>query len=276
MKDVEKSVLNMIGSQSNQNQYNLFKMKACWADIIGINNAKHCGPVKLERRILTLQVDSSVWSNHFVYYKSQFIRQINIFMGTDYVKDIKFTLGKSFKKGYVSSESIKNVMEDKLLVPSLTAEEKSGLNLKFSHIKNEKLREAIIGVEEKKLGLEKMYYEGKIKKCPVCGDYLKNDETICHICERKRIREIENKIWNQIHKEPWIKWHDLNKIIKCEEREFNIIKNDICLYYFEKIRLKTADEKEIKLGIQLKAEKPLALIKEQEYENILNFLQKGK
>ena len=276
MENVEKTVLKMIGSKTNQNQYNLFKMKACWADIIGINNAKHCGPVKLERRILKLQVDSSVWSNHFVYYKSQFIRQINIFMGTDYVKDIKFTLGKSFKKGYVSSESIKNVMEDKLLVPSLTAEEKSGLNLKFSHIKNEKLREAIIGVEEKKLGLEKMYYEGKIKKCPVCGDYLKNDETICHICERKRIREMENKIWNQIHKEPWIKWHDLNKIIKCEEREFNIIKNDICLYYFEKIRLKTADEKEIKLGIQLKAEKPLALIKEQEYENILNFLQKGK
>ena len=276
MENVEKTVLKMIGSKTNQNQYNLFKMKACWADIIGINNAKHCGPVKLERRILKLQVDSSVWSNHFVYYKSQFIRQINIFMGTDYVKDIKFTLGKSFKNGYVSSESIKNVMEDKLLVPSLTAEEKSGLNLKFSHIKNEKLREAIIGVEEKKLGLEKMYYEGKIKKCPVCGDYLKNDETICHICERKRIREMENKIWNQIHKEPWIKWHDLNKIIKCEEREFNIIKNDICLYYFEKIRLKTADEKEIKLGIQLKAEKPLALIKEQEYENILKFLQKGK
>ena len=185
MENVEKTVLKMIGSKTNQNQYNLFKMKACWADIIGINNAKHCGPVKLERRILKLQVDSSVWSNHFVYYKSQFIRQINIFMGTDYVKDIKFTLGKSFKKGYVSSESIKNVMEDKLLVPSLTAEEKSGLNLKFSHIKNEKLREAIIGVEEKKLGLEKMYYEGKIKKCPVCGDYLKNDETICHICERK-------------------------------------------------------------------------------------------
>lgn len=276
MENVEKTVLKMIGSKTNQNQYNLFKMKACWADIIGINNAKHCGPVKLERRILKLQVDSSVWSNHFVYYKSQFIRQINIFMGTDYVKDIKFTLGKSFKKGYVSSEIIKNVMEDKLLVPSLTAEEKSGLNLKFSHIKNEKLREAIIGVEEKKLGLEKMYYEGKIKKCPVCGDYLKNDEIICHICERKKIREMENKIWNQIHKEPWIKWHDLNKIIKCEEREFNIIKNDISLYYFEKIRLKTADEKEIKLGIQLKAEKPLALIKEQEYENILNFLQKGK
>ena len=276
MENVEKVVLKMIGSKTNQNQYNLFKMKSCWADIIGINNAKHCGPVKLERRILTLQVDSSVWSNHFVYYKSQFIRQINIFVGSDYIKDIKFTLGKSFKKGYISSKIIKKVTEDKLIVPSLTTEEKNGLKLKFSHIKNEKLREAIISVEEKRIGLEKLYDEGKIKKCPVCGEYLKNDETICYICERKRLQELECKIWNQIHKEPWIKWNDLNKIIKCDEREFNIIKNDINLYYFEKIRLKTADEQEIKLGIQLKAEKPLALIKEKEYENILKFLQKGK
>ena len=60
-----------------KDQYSLFKMKACWKEIIGNNNAKHCGPVKLERRILTLQVDSSVWANQFLYYKNQFIQQIN-------------------------------------------------------------------------------------------------------------------------------------------------------------------------------------------------------
>ena len=276
MKDVEKIILKMIGSQTNQNQYSLFKMKACWTDIIGENNAKHCGPVKLERRILTLQVDSSVWSNQFLYYKNQFIQQINIFMGNDYIKDIKFTLGKGFKKSYINSENKNSDTEDKLHVPSLTKNEKSGLKLKFSHIKNEKIRDAIIGVEEKRIGMEKLWEEGIIKKCPVCGRYLKNHEKNCYICENNRIRELEHKIWNQIHKEPWIKWYDLNKIIKCDEEEFKIIQNDIKLYYFEKIRLKTADEHEEKLGVQLKAEKPLALIKDKEYENILKFLQKGK
>ena len=276
MKDVEKVILKMVGSQANQNQYSLFKMKACWTDIIGENNAKHCGPVKLERRILTLQVDSSVWSNQFLYYKNQFIQQINIFMGNDYVKDIKFTLGRGFKKSYVNLENKSSNTEDKLKVPSLTEKEKSGLKLKFSHIINEKIRDAIIGVEEKRMGMEKLYDEGIIKKCPVCGNYLKNNEKICYICERKRLQELEHKIWNQIHKEPWIKWYDLNKIIKCNEGEFKVIQNDIKLYYFEKIRLKTADEQEEKLGVQIKTEKPLALIKEKEYENILKFLQKGK
>ena len=277
MEDIEKIVLEMVGTQTNQNQYNLFKMKACWADIIGNNNAKHCSPVKLERRILTLEVDSSVWSNQFVYYKSQFIRQINLFMGTDYVKDIRFILGKKFKNKYGNPKNSKiRPIEEKLLIPSATSEEKKGLQQKFSHISNEKVKNAIISVEEKRLGLEKLAEEGKIKKCIVCGQYLKNNEDICYICERKRIRELEHKIWEHVHREPWIKWYDLNKVLKCTEEEFKCIKNDIKMYYFEKIRLNTASEQEEKLGVQLKAEKPLALITEKEYINILKFLKKGK
>ena len=276
MEDVEKTVLKMIGSQTNQNQYSLFKMKACWKEIIGHNNAKHCGPVKLERRILTLQVDSSVWANQFLYYKNQFIQQINTFIGTDYVKDIKFTQGKNFKKGFKNKGEKTDIRENKLPIPPATEEEKKGLQLKFSHIADDKIRNAIIGVEEKKLGLEKLYREGVIKKCPVCGSFLKNNETICYACEIKMKQELEYKLWNHILKEPWIQWYDLQKAVKCSETDFTMIKNDIKNYYFEKIRTKTADSQEIKLGIQLKAEKPLALISEKEYENILKFLQKGK
>ena len=277
MEDIEKIVLEMVGTQTSQNQYNLFKMKACWAEIIGNNNAKHCIPVKLERRILTLEVDSSVWSNQFVYYKSQFIRQINLFMGTDYVKDIRFVLGKRFKNKYGNPKNSKiRPIEEKLLIPSATSEEKKGLQQKFSYISNEKVKNAIISVEEKRLGLEKLANEGKIKKCIVCGQYLKNNEDICYICERKRIRELEHKIWEHVHREPWIRWYDLNKVLKCTEEEFKYIKNDIKMYYFEKIRLNTASEQEEKLGVQLKAEKPLALITEKEYINILKFLKKGK
>ena len=276
MEDVEKTVLKMIGSQANQNQYSLFKMKACWKEIIGNNNAKHCGPVKLERRILTLQVDSSVWANQFLYYKNQLIQQINTFIGTDYVKDIKFTQSKNFKKGFRNKGETTDIRETKLRIPPATEEEKKGLQLKFSHIADDKIRNAIIGVEEKKLGLEKLYREGVIKKCPVCGSFLKNNETICYACEIKMKQELEYKLWNHILKEPWIQWYDLQKAVKCSETDFTMIKNDIKNYYFEKIRTKTADSQEVKLGIQLKAEKPLALISEKEYENILKFLQKGK
>lgn len=111
---------------------------------------------------------------------------------------------------------------------------------------------------------------------PCVRQFLKNNETICYACEIKMKQELEYKLWNHILKEPWIQWYDLQKAVKCSETDFTMIKNDIKNYFFEKIRTKTADSQEVKLGIQLKAEKPLALISEKEYENILKFLQKGK
>ena len=275
MEGIEKTVLKLIGSQTEKNGYNLFKMKACWSEIVGKNNAKHCGPAKLERRILTLQVDSSVWSNQFLYFKNQFIEKINSFMGVDYVKDIKFVLSKEFKNKihyHVKTEKDSN----KILIPELSEQEKKALFVKFSYIKNEKVRDAVIKAEEKRFGLEKLYEEGKIKKCPVCGQYLKNGELSCYLCEKEKQEKKEGNIRKKIKKEPWIQWHDMNKIIPCEETEFNMILNDIRSYYFEKLRLKTASESEEKLAVQLKTGKPFALISEKEYENVLKFLQKGK
>ena len=275
MEEIEKTVLKMIGSQAGKNRYNLFKMKACWPEIVGKNNAKHCGPVKLERRILTLQVDSSVWSNQFLYFKNQFIEKINFFMGVDYVKDIKFVLGREFKNKIhcqVKTEKESN----KISIPSLTEKEKEALSVKFSYIKNEKVRDAVIKAEEKRFGLEKLYEEGKIRKCPVCGQYLKNGESSCYLCEKEKQEKKEGSIRKKIKKEPWIQWYDINKVIPCEETEFHIILNDIKSYFFEKVRLKTASKSEEKLAVQLKTGKPLALISEKEYENVLGFLQKGK
>ena len=144
-------------------------------------------------------------------------------MGSDYVKDIRFVLGKSFKKRNRNPQTSKiSPIEEKLLIPPVTAAEKKGLQQKYSHISNEKVKNAIISVEEKRLGLEKLASEGKIKKCPVCGEYLKNNEDICYICERKRAWELEHKLWIHIQREPWIKWYDLNKVVRCSEEEFKL------------------------------------------------------
>lgn len=274
MKDVEKIVLKMIGSQSNQNQYNLFKMKANWAEIIGEHNAKHCSPLKMERRILTLEVDSSVWANQFLYYKEQFIKQMNHFMSNEYIKDIKFVIGQSFKK--IKKNKTKRKEEKNILLPPVTKEENEALHKQFAYLSNENVKNAVIKIEEKRLGLEKLCDSGKIKKCPFCGGYLKNGEKICYVCETEKRKENAYKIRKKIKNEPWIRWKDIKKVIPCDETEFTIIQNDMQAYYFEKVRLNHADEKEEKFAVQMKAGKPFALLSEKEYENILKFLQKGK
>ena len=276
MEDVDKILLNMIGTKASQNQYNLFKMKACWSEIAGKNNANHCIPVKLDRRILTLKVDSSVWANQFLYYKIQFIEKINRFMGVDYVKDIKFIVGSNIKIHIKKINKNIKTHKDKIDLPPLNDNEKKAIKIKFSHIQNDKIRNAVINAEEKRYGLEKLFNEGKIKKCPLCGSYIKDKRNICFECERKKQENKETEIWKLIIKEPWIGWNEANKVVKCDEFEFDIVKNDVKAYYFEKIRNKTADAKEEMIAIQLKSGKPYALIGEKEKVNILRFLQKGK
>ena len=196
-------------------------------------------------------------------------------MGIDYIKDIKFVLSKEFKNKIHYHEK-KEKESNKIIIPEISEQEKKALLVKFSYIKNEKVRTAVIKAEEKRFGLKKLYEEGKIKKCPVCGQYLKNGELSCYLCEKEKQEKKEDNIRKKIKKEPWIQWYDINKIIPCEEIEFNIILNDIKSYYFEKLRMKTASESEEKLAVQLKTGKPFALISEKEYENVLKFLQKGK
>lgn len=273
MEDVEKILIKMIGTRTNLNQYNLMKMRACWEEIVGKNNASHCVPYKLDRRILTLQVDSSTWANQFLYYKLQIIKKINIFMGVDYVKDIKFLMSSEYRKNIKKFDYKSRNKEEKLILPSLTEEEKEAIALKFSHIKNENLRNAVISAEEKRFGLEKLCDEGKIKKCPLCGTFIKDNKNICFRCEQERQKKRETEIWKWVVKEPWIGWQEIRKVLKCDEFEFDMIKNDVKSYYFEKVRNKTADEREEKIAVQLIAGKPYALIREKERENMLKFLR---
>lgn len=276
MKEIEKIVLKMIGTQKNQNQYNLFKLRSCWPEVVGKINAIHCGPVKLERRILFLQADSSVWSNQLIYYKKELLQKVNQFMGNEYVKDVRFSLGKDFKKNPVYLHKDEKKVGEILPLPFVTKEENKAFHLQFSHIKNEKLREAVIRVEKKRMGLHRLYEKGLIQLCPSCGSYLKNGETQCFSCLLKKEKRVAQDISYLIKREPWITWEDIQKIIKCDKILYNIVKNDVKSYYFERVRQEIADEEEKKLAIQLKAEKPLALISSSEYENILRFLQKRK
>ena len=272
MDEVEKIVLKMVGSRYNQNQYNLFKLKSCWREIAGAVNAKHCSPVKLERRVLFLKVDSSVWSNQLLYYKGEILAKINQFLEDNYIKDIKFILGQGFQN--VARPAVYSSKTECLQVPSVTPAEEKGLQSYFSHINDEHLREAIIRVEEKKLGLEKLYAKGIVKKCPLCSAYLKNGEELCYVCQRKKKEELHYQVSRIISGEPWIKWTDLCKQVKCDKMLFNVIKNDLESYYFEKVRQDTATEQEKNIAVQLKAGKPLGLLSSEEFTNILGFLQK--
>ena len=78
-------------------------MQSKWEQICGANVAKHSKPVRLERKVLYINTDSSVWANHLLMMKQQFINNINRVMTNDPVKDIKFFTG-SIENFFAASE----------------------------------------------------------------------------------------------------------------------------------------------------------------------------
>ena len=83
----------MLPNQEGRNKYFIFSMQSKWEQICGANVAKHSKPVRLERKVLYINTDSSVWANHLLMMKQQFINNINRVMTNDPVRDIKFFTG---------------------------------------------------------------------------------------------------------------------------------------------------------------------------------------
>lgn len=103
MEGIERVLLKMLPNQEGRNKYFIFSMQSKWEQICGANVAKHSKPVRLERKVLYINTDSSVWANHLLMMKQQFINNINRVMTNDPVKDIKFFTGSienfcSFRK----------------------------------------------------------------------------------------------------------------------------------------------------------------------------------
>ncbi len=70
------------------------ELKKSWKEIVGATNAMNTYPVSLKDGILTIAVSSPAWITQARFYKSSFIKKINIFLLHDdvIIHDIRFIL----------------------------------------------------------------------------------------------------------------------------------------------------------------------------------------
>lgn len=77
MDNVEQILLKMLPGKEERDTYTVFYLQSKWKSICGENVARHSKPVKLENKVLYINTDSSVWSNHLLLMKKQFLKNIN-------------------------------------------------------------------------------------------------------------------------------------------------------------------------------------------------------
>ncbi|MDD3818928.1 MAG: DUF721 domain-containing protein [Actinomycetota bacterium] len=93
MKEIEdiKSIIGgLIRDLNMDSKLNVTNIFSHWEEIVGTEISKKARPVKLVRNTLYISVASSTWANELRMMSGQLIDRINLFVGEDVVKSIKF------------------------------------------------------------------------------------------------------------------------------------------------------------------------------------------
>jgi len=64
-----------------------------WEKVVNKKIAKHTYAVKIVKKILYVNVDSSVWAQELNFLKREIIDRINTKVGETLIKDIRFKVG---------------------------------------------------------------------------------------------------------------------------------------------------------------------------------------
>lgn len=91
IKDILKKVIGKIEKQGPDRKE---KILNAWQRIAGDKAASHSRPVRITRKKMVIEVDSSTWFYSLTLQKNRLLREIIQELGEDQVKDIRFRMGE--------------------------------------------------------------------------------------------------------------------------------------------------------------------------------------
>lgn len=90
---IKEVIQNIIEKMSYMNGYKKAWLERNWIDLVGEEAGKHSKPYKIERDILFISVDSSVWNQALFMIRANLIVKINQKFARKIVEDIKYQIG---------------------------------------------------------------------------------------------------------------------------------------------------------------------------------------
>ena len=90
---IKEVIQNIIEKMSYMNGYKRAWLEKNWITLVGEEAGKHSKPYKIERDILLINVDSSVWNQELFMIRASLIVKINQKFARKIVEDIKYQIG---------------------------------------------------------------------------------------------------------------------------------------------------------------------------------------
>lgn len=116
----------------------------------------------------------------------------------------------------------------------------------------------------------------KIVRCPKCGAKMLSDNELCNVCEREERHNLQKKLIELIKVQPWLQYKECQQYLPCSHIAFNDAKEILQNYYFEKVRLDSADEMDCYMAVMLLTGKSAEVLDTTTYENSLVYLRRNQ
>ena len=112
--------------------------------------------------------------------------------------------------------------------------------------------------------------------CPKCGARMLKELSICSVCEREERHKLRENLAELLRIQPWLTYEDCKAYYKCDKILFTAVKENLKNYYFERVRLGYADEKDEIMAALLLTEKHPEELTKAMFENTLTYLRRDQ
>jgi hypothetical protein len=147
MDSLARTLGNLLRARGLDGRLSEYHILGQWQKSVGAAIARHAQPVSLRGKKLYLSVDSPAWMQQLSLLKPVLIEKINGSLGRQAINDIALKLGEV--------ESSERPQEEPVVLPPLSAEDRSRIEQYLEGIHDPEARDALRRVMEKDFQVKK-------------------------------------------------------------------------------------------------------------------------
>ncbi|MBP2655667.1 MAG: hypothetical protein H6Q73_3236 [Firmicutes bacterium] len=207
-------------------RYKVEKIFFYWQNIVGGEIAAHSFPGSVNRGVLIVKVNNSVWIHHLMTLKENIVAKINDFIGEKVIYDIKFQAGylKNYQNNSEVDDEKLSLRSENVILSKSDIEKADGIANLISDVE---IRLKIKRILCKEFAFRKVKEKHKWKKCSQCGTLCPQDQIYCTVCDINNRRRIKREIRKLLNQAPWLDYKECTKYIDCRITDFVTIKNEL-------------------------------------------------
>ena len=186
-----------------------------WRELVDKDISDKMTPVKLERGILFVAIESSAYKDQLKFLKADIIDAINEKFGEKIVSSICPASPLQIDKMPPDKNS-RAVVEKPKLTPEdmiLSEEEIQRCEERAQKVSNEKLRETVLQTLLSQAKVQKFRQASGWHKCLKCDVLCPPEEIFCEVCKIKEREAMVNALFKILYDEPYLKAWDAQKIL---------------------------------------------------------------